>query len=51
MNEHYSLGWFEFGILVLYAGLIMHFVGKGLSKKPLVALHHPYIKESTIHHT
>jgi hypothetical protein len=51
MNEHYSLGWFEFGILVLYAGLIMHFVGKGLSKKPLVALHHPYIKESVIHHT
>jgi len=29
----------------------MHFVGKGLSKKPLVALHHPYIKESVIHHT
>ena len=51
MNEHYSLGWFEFGILILYAGLIMHFVGKGLSKKSLVALHHPYIKESVIHHT
>ena len=51
LHEHYSLGWFEFGILVLYAGLIMFFVGKGLTKKPLVAEHHPFIKESTIHHT
>ena len=51
MHEHYSLGWFEFGILALYAGLIMLFVGKGLTKKPLVAEHHPFIKESTIHHT
>lgn len=51
MHEHYSLGWFEFGILALYAGLIMFFVGKGLAKKPLVAEHHPFLKESTIHHT
>jgi hypothetical protein len=49
MHEHYSLGWFEFGMLVFYAGLIMHFVGKGLEKKPLTALNHPYIKESVIH--
>ncbi|MEY2648280.1 MAG: hypothetical protein RL282_993 [Bacteroidota bacterium] len=51
LHEHYSLGWFEFGILALYGGLIMLFVGKGLTKKPLVAMHHPFIKESTIHHT
>ncbi len=51
MHEHYSLGWFEFGILALYAGLIMFFVGKGLAKKPLIAKYHPFIKESTIHHT
>ena len=49
MHDHYSLGWFEFGLLVFYAGLIMHFVGKGLAKKPLTALNHPYIKESVIH--
>lgn len=49
MHEHYSLGWFEFGMLVFYAGLIMHFVGKGLAKKPLTAMNHPYIKESVIH--
>ncbi|MEY3945666.1 MAG: hypothetical protein RJB03_372 [Bacteroidota bacterium] len=51
LHEHYSLGWFEFGILALYGGLIMLFVGKGLTKKPMVAMHHPFIKESTIHHT
>jgi Ca2+/Na+ antiporter len=51
VHEHYTLGWFEFGILALYAGLIMFFVGRGLAKKPLVAKYHPFIKESTIHHT
>lgn len=51
MGEHYSLSWFEFGILALYAGLIMHFVGKALASKPLVPVHHPFIKESIVHHT
>jgi hypothetical protein len=51
LGEHYSLGWFEFGILALYAGLIMHFVGRGLSSKPLVPRYHPFLKESIIHHT
>lgn len=51
LKENYSLGWFEFGILALYAGLIMFFVGKALAKKPLTALHHPFLKESAIHHT
>ena len=50
LGEHYSLGWFEFGILALYAGLIMHFVGRGLSSKPLVAKYNPFLKESIIHH-
>jgi hypothetical protein len=51
MGEHYSLGWFEFGILALYAGMIMHFVGKGLASRPLVPVNHPFMKESIIHHT
>lgn len=51
LGNHYSLGWFEFGILILYAGLIMLLVGRALAKKPLMALHHPFVKESTIHHT
>ena len=49
VREHYSLGWFEFGILALYAGLIMFFVGRALAKKPLFAKYHPFIKESVIH--
>jgi hypothetical protein len=51
MGEHYSLSWFEFGILALYAGLIMHFVGRALASRPLVAKYHPFLKESIIHHT
>lgn len=51
LGDNYSLGWFEFGILILYAGLIMLLVGRALAKKPLMALHHPFVKESTIHHT
>jgi len=51
IGDQYSLGWFEFGILALYAGLTMHFVGRALSKVPLVPKYHPYLKESIIHHT
>jgi hypothetical protein len=51
LGAHYSVGWFEFGILVLYAGLIMFFVGRALEKSPLLAKHHPFLKESIVHHT
>ena len=51
LGEHYSLGWFEFGILAFYAGLIMFFVGRSLEKAPLLSKHHPLLKESIIHHT
>lgn len=51
VGEHFSLGWFEIGILALYAGLIMHFVGKALASRPLVPVNHPFMKESIIHHT
>ena len=51
IGNDYSLGWFEFGILALYAGLLMYFVGRALVKAPLVPKYHPYLKESIIHHT
>lgn len=51
LGEHYSLGWFEFGILAFYAGLIMFFVGRSLEKAPLLSKHHPMLKESILHHT
>lgn len=46
-----TLGWLDFGIMALYAGMIIFFVGRALAKAPLVAKNHPYLKESIIHHT
>jgi hypothetical protein len=51
VGDHYNLGWYEFGVLALYAGLIMFLVGRALASKPLVARFHPFLKESVIHHT
>ncbi len=51
LGEHYSMGWFEIGILALYAGLIMYFTGRSLASRPLVPEYHPFLKESIIHHT
>jgi hypothetical protein len=51
LGEHYSMGWFEIGILALYAGLIMYFAGRSLASRPLVPKYHPFLKESIIHHT
>ena len=34
-----------------FVGIIMYFTSKTLSKYPLVARNHPFIKESVIHHT
>lgn len=49
--EHVTLGWFDFGIAALFVGLIIFFVGRALASKPLIAKHHPFLKESIIHHT
>ncbi|HRP32199.1 MAG TPA: quinol:cytochrome C oxidoreductase [Agriterribacter sp.] len=51
MGDHYSLGWFEWGTLALFIGLLMFFTGRALTKANLVPVHHPYFKESLIHHT
>ena len=50
-KEHVTLGWLDFGILALFVGLVIFFVGKNLAKRPLIAKYHPYLKESIIHHT
>jgi hypothetical protein len=49
MKEHVSLGWLDFGILAFFVGAMILFVGTALSKKPLIAKYHPYLKESVIH--
>lgn len=51
VGDHFTIGWFEWGIFALYAGLIMFFVGRSLAKSPLLPKYHPYLKEAVIHHT
>jgi hypothetical protein len=48
-KEHVTLGWLDFGILSLFVGLMIFFVGRALASKPLVVKHHPFLKESIIH--
>jgi hypothetical protein len=50
-KEHVTLGWFDFGILSFFVGVMIFGVSKALASKPLVPKHHPFLKESIIHHT
>jgi Ni/Fe-hydrogenase subunit HybB-like protein len=49
--DHTPLILYDFGIGLGFAGLIMFVTGKALSKAPMLAKNHPFIKESLIHHT
>jgi hypothetical protein len=51
MKEHVELGVLDFGILAFFVGVMIFFVAKALASKPLIAKHHPFLKESIIHHT
>ena len=42
---------YDFGVALGFVGLIMFVTGKALSKAPLLAKNHPFVKESVIHHT
>ena len=42
---------FDLGVALGFVGLIIYMTGRTLSKWPLIAKHHPFIKESIIHHT
>jgi len=42
---------YDFGVALGFVGLIMFVTGKTLSKYPLIIKHHPFLKESIIHHT
>lgn len=41
----------DFGIALGFVGIIMYFTALTLSKHPLLAKNHPFVKESIIHHT
>lgn len=49
--EHVEMNLFDFGIAAGFIGIIMLVTARVLSKYPLVAKHHPFTKESIIHHT
>ena len=51
MYEHAELMPFEFGIGILFIGIIMWRVGVFLTSHSLTAKNHPFLKESMIHHT
>ena len=51
MYDHAELMPFEFGIAILFIGIIMWRVGVFLSSHSLTSKNHPFLKESMIHHT
>ncbi len=51
LKDHVELGWFDFGVAAGFVGLILFSTARVLSKYPLIAKNHPFIKESIIHHT
>jgi hypothetical protein len=50
-KEDASLNWLDFGIAALFIGLMIFFVSKALTKKPMIPKYNPFLKESVIHHT
>jgi hypothetical protein len=49
--DHVPMNLFDFGVALGFVGLIMWQTGRVLSKYPLLAKNHPFLKESIIHHT
>ncbi len=49
--DHVPLNLFDFGIALGFVGLIMWQTARVMSKFPLLAKNHPFVKESIIHHT
>src|SRR5438309_3086933 len=41
----------DLGIGIGFIGLIMYLTARGLTKAPMIARNHPFLKESIIHHT
>jgi Ni/Fe-hydrogenase subunit HybB-like protein len=49
--DHQPMMLYDLGVGLGFVGVIMFVTGRTLSKYPLVAKNHPFIKESLIHHT
>ncbi|HEV8286931.1 MAG TPA: quinol:cytochrome C oxidoreductase [Chitinophagaceae bacterium] len=50
-QTHVPFMLYDFGVALGFVGLIMFVTARSLSKAPIVIKHHPFIKESIIHHT
>jgi hypothetical protein len=50
-TDHVPLMFVDFGIALGFVGIIMFVTARSLSRHPLVAKNHPFLKESIIHHT
>ncbi len=50
-QDHVPNMLWDLGVALGFVGLIMYLTGRALSKAPLLAKNHPFIKESVIHHT
>ena len=51
LKENAQMLPFEFGIAALFIGIIVWGTGRYISRYPLTAMNHPFLKESMIHHT
>jgi hypothetical protein len=49
--DRVPLSLFDFGIALGFVGLIMWQTARVLSRFPMLAKNHPFVKESIIHHT
>lgn len=49
--DHVPMIVYDFGVALFFVGLILFVVGRALTKAPLLAKNHPFVKESLIHHT
>ncbi len=50
-ETHVPIILYDFGVALGFVGLIMYVTARALSKAPLLAKNHPFVKESLIHHT
>ncbi len=50
-ETHVPMILYDFGVALGFVGLILFVTGRALSKVPLLAKNHPFLKESLIHHT
>jgi hypothetical protein len=50
-DTHVPMILWDFGVALGFVGIIMFVTGRALSKAPLLAKNHPFVKESLIHHT